>query len=286
MTRSGQLILHVGVPLLVGLVMGLNQARVGEHLSLPLSVFYWTLASLGAWWIFELMTRAVAVLLRPWSPPLIVVLLIGMLLASVPGRAFLYGFADALSAYRVDGTMPRSPPPISLSLTFLGSFVLSWAGFFIFWLGSNLALVYLLGVARFGCKVDRRPLLAEHSSEPLASPATNTPRFMTRVPPHLGQDVLALSAQDHYLEVHTAKGKALIHYTLSEAVSQLNAAGFEGLRVHRSHWVARDALIDVKPGRRGYLVRVSNGLEVPIGTTYIGLLKDSGVIPARHWQAA
>lgn len=287
MTRSGRVILHLGIPLMVGLIMGLNQVRVGEHLTLPVSVFYWIVASLVTWGVFEFVTRGVALVLRPWSPPFLLVLVVGMLIASIPGRTFLYGLADALTAYRTDGTIPRSPSPLAFSWTFVASHLRSWSGFFTFWLGVNVTLVHLMGVCRFGHQVHRAPLVVDELPTAIVERAARpNARFLARTPPHLGSDLLALSAQDHYLEVHTANGSALIHYALSEAVAELAASGVDGLRIHRSHWVARNALVGVASEGRSYLACVSNGLRLPVGTTYIGVLKNAGIIPARTWQAA
>lgn len=53
-----------------------------------------------------------------------------------------------------------------------------------------------------------------------------------------GERVLAVSAEDHYLRVHTPRGEALIHMSLVGAVAMLG----DGFQVHRSHWVAREAI--------------------------------------------
>lgn len=62
------------------------------------------------------------------------------------------------------------------------------------------------------------------------------PLLLQRLPPELGQDVVCVQAQNHYLEVTTRLGKALVLMRLSDAERDL--AVIEGLRVHRSWWVA------------------------------------------------
>lgn len=74
--------------------------------------------------------------------------------------------------------------------------------------------------------------------------------------PLRAEPILALTAEDHYLRVHTPRGEALIHMTLAEAASGLP----RGFQVHRSHWVADTAIRSVGDGR----VELVTGLSVPL----------------------
>ena len=75
-------------------------------------------------------------------------------------------------------------------------------------------------------------------------------------------DVLALQAEDHYVRVHTQLGSELLLMRFSDAISELD--GLAGMRVHRSWWVADDAIVDtVRRARRTILV-LSNSTEVPV----------------------
>lgn len=285
MTRSTQLILHLGIPIVVGFIMGLNQVRLGQHLTLAMSVLFWTTISLGVWTIFEAVTRGVAVVLRPWMPGLLVVLLVAMPIASIPGRSFIYLMVDLFATLRIDGDVPPLPPPYSLSWPFFESHLRSWGGFFTFWGAANLVLVELLGFSRFGFAARKQvpSAMVETNGSPQETlPAKPLPRIVTRIPPQLGTDLLALCAQDHYLKVHTPYGSAMILYSLSEAIEELDSAGLQGLRIHRSHWVARAAVARVVSEGRGYLVHLTNGLELPVGPSYIALLRTAGFIAPRR----
>jgi DNA-binding LytR/AlgR family response regulator len=69
------------------------------------------------------------------------------------------------------------------------------------------------------------------------------PKFLERLPLKLrGAEVWAVEAEDHYLRLHTSKGQDLILMRLADAVAELE--GIEGAQVHRSWWVARDAITD------------------------------------------
>ncbi|MBJ7441891.1 MAG: LytTR family transcriptional regulator, partial [Sphingopyxis sp.] len=46
-------------------------------------------------------------------------------------------------------------------------------------------------------------------------------RFMAHIPSHLGRDLLAVEAVDHYLRIHTRVGSTLIHMRMSDAIEEL-----------------------------------------------------------------
>ena len=68
--------------------------------------------------------------------------------------------------------------------------------------------------------------------------------------------VLAVSSEDHYLRVYTARGEALIHMTLTEAVDLLNG----GFQIHRSHWIHDGAVRDYRKDQ----VELKTGLKLPL----------------------
>ncbi len=88
--------------------------------------------------------------------------------------------------------------------------------------------------------------------------------------------ILALSSEDHYLRVHTDRGQALILMSLSQAIDALGEDA--GLRIHRSHWVARDAVVDSarKDGRLA--VTLANGLILPASRSGRRLLEDARLV--------
>lgn len=88
------------------------------------------------------------------------------------------------------------------------------------------------------------------------------PKFLERVPARLGEDVLALEAEDHYVRVHTPLGSTLILMRFADAVAEMEGA--DGLRTHRSWWVAKSAVRSfVSRGRRMDLV-LEGGLTAPV----------------------
>ncbi len=90
--------------------------------------------------------------------------------------------------------------------------------------------------------------------------------FLDRLPEHLGRHLLHLRMQDHYVEAHTVDGHALILLRFRDALREIG--DLDGRQVHRSHWVARDAVVGTK-SRNGRLTLVlSNGAEVPVSRSH------------------
>lgn len=110
---------------------------------------------------------------------------------------------------------------------------------------------------------------------PAVAAAPAPPRFLERLPPKLrGAEVWAVEAEDHYLRLHTSRGQDLILLRLADAVAELD--GIEGAQVHRSWWVARDAIADVRRGDGRATLTLKDGSEVPVSRTYAKLLREAG----------
>lgn len=109
-----------------------------------------------------------------------------------------------------------------------------------------------------------------------AAPAAGAPpRFLERVPARLrGAAIHAVSSEDHYLRIHTERGSDLILMRLSDAVAELE--GLEGAQVHRSWWVARDAVLGARRGDGRATLTVKGGIEAPVSRRYAPALRKAG----------
>ena len=105
-------------------------------------------------------------------------------------------------------------------------------------------------------------------------PAASQPRFLDRLPPHLGTDLIALEMEDHYVRAHTTLGSELILLRLRDALAELD--GIEGQQVHRSWWVARHAVEDVRRDGRNLRLVLPGGLEAPVARANAATLKEQG----------
>jgi DNA-binding LytR/AlgR family response regulator len=99
------------------------------------------------------------------------------------------------------------------------------------------------------------------------------PKFLARIPLKLrGAELWAVEAEDHYLRLHTSKGQDLILMRLADAVDELE--GVEGAQVHRSWWVARDAITGARRGDGRATLTLKDGCEVPVSRTYARILRE------------
>ncbi len=113
-------------------------------------------------------------------------------------------------------------------------------------------------------------------AETHAAPAGAEPaRFLDRLPARLrGAALYAVEAEDHYLRLHTSKGQDLILMRLGDAVAELE--GLEGAQVHRSWWVARDAVADARRGDGRATLTLTDGARVPVSRAYAKALREGG----------
>jgi DNA-binding LytR/AlgR family response regulator len=99
--------------------------------------------------------------------------------------------------------------------------------------------------------------------------------ILARLPPRLRSATLyAVQAEDHYIRFFTSAGSDLVLLRFSDALRELR--GIKGAQVHRSWWVARDA---VKSSRRddGKLFLVlSDGTKAPVSRSYMRALQVEG----------
>lgn len=86
--------------------------------------------------------------------------------------------------------------------------------------------------------------------------------------------LIAVEAHDHYLKVHTDAGEELVTLRFADALNELAQA--HGWRVHRSWWVAADAVEGVQWRRGAGDIRLVGGLIVPVSRTYAPTLKEAG----------
>ena len=108
------------------------------------------------------------------------------------------------------------------------------------------------------------PALAEPAPE--AVPAAFPAALLSRLPPEIGSDIVALETEDHYLRVHAAGGSALILMRMADATALLDPR--LGLQVHRRWWVAEGAVAGVRTEGQKLSLRLTDDRVVPVGRTF------------------
>jgi len=113
-------------------------------------------------------------------------------------------------------------------------------------------------------------------SQPAAEPVAAPPPILERVPhPQRGR-LSHMSMQDHYVEIVTDKGKVLVLMRLSDAIKE--TTGVAGLQIHRSHWVALEAIKRVERGDGKAVVHMQTGARLPLSRSYFAAAKEAGLL--------
>lgn len=97
-------------------------------------------------------------------------------------------------------------------------------------------------------------------------------------PPGPGPDlpageVICLRMEDHYVRVHTPAGSRLVAGPFERVIAAM--AG-EGMRVHRSWWVARAAVTGVVTDGRNLRLTLRGGLTAPVSRASVAKLREAG----------
>lgn len=121
----------------------------------------------------------------------------------------------------------------------------------------------------------KRPAVsASPATSATASPAA-TAAFSDRLPAKFRAAAIhAVSAEDHYLRVHTSAGETMILMRLADAIREL--AAFDGLQTHRSWWVARSGFADANRDDGKVVLKLKSGAEAPVSRTYLKAVRDAG----------
>ncbi|MCL4708666.1 LytTR family DNA-binding domain-containing protein [bacterium] len=80
-------------------------------------------------------------------------------------------------------------------------------------------------------------------------------------------EILYLSAEEKYVNLHTEKGAYLMRETMTGLEARLDPSKF--VRIHRSYLVNVDFIKELLPESHGdYLARLKNGVELPVSRRY------------------
>ena len=100
-------------------------------------------------------------------------------------------------------------------------------------------------------------------------------RLLHRLDPELRGALWAISVRDHYVDVLTERGTTSLLMRFSDAMAE---AGVAGAQVHRSHWVAWDAVeAPVAEGTRLFL-QLKSGARVPVSKNHRLKLELHGLV--------
>lgn len=266
-------------PLLSALPLGWYGAGIAAQFPFAASMLLWISIGTMSWWLSDLASRGIAKLTSGQTLPVLCLTMgyiVNLLLSSVYNPALLWwmveagivGRTTAIDAYfAVNRNL--------LDLDYLRLLTAAGVPGLFVWLAGNYIFELITGVPRFRV---RSALDAEQalpvSPSPVAEPSfvpPALPRFFQRLSRFPGIDLselLAVEAEDHYIQVHTTRGTELVYYRFGDALEEL--AALDGLRIHRSAWVSRKAVARVESEGRNMHVVVSSGARFKVSLSNRG----------------
>lgn len=124
-----------------------------------------------------------------------------------------------------------------------------------------------------GRDVQTMPAAAEEQDEQPARPP-----ILERLPASRRGRLLYMSMQDHYVDVHTDTGHTLVLMRIADAVAETR--GVDGLRIHRSHWVAREAVVAARRRDGRLHLEMEDGALLPVSRSHLAVVRKAGLADA------
>ena len=104
------------------------------------------------------------------------------------------------------------------------------------------------------------------------------PPFLEKVQGVRAGEVLALQAEEHYVRVfyssQGSEGSELVHYRFGDAVRDMPES--LGTQVHRSWWVADEAVTAAERGTRRWQLKLRSGHSVPVSDSFTKAARERG----------
>lgn len=109
---------------------------------------------------------------------------------------------------------------------------------------------------------------ATEASKPIdaTEPQPTLPPLLLRLPEEERGKIHSVCASDHYVHVNTDRGQSIVFMRFTDAIALLG--DLDGVRVHRSYWVARDAAVAQRRSNGRLFLLLCNGAEVPVSRKY------------------
>ncbi len=104
------------------------------------------------------------------------------------------------------------------------------------------------------------------------------PAILDRVPYDKRGLLVALSVNDHYVDVVTTKGREMVLIRLTDAIKEVG--GTSGLQVHRSHWIALDHVQSAVRHKDGARLTMVTGDVIPVSRANMPAIRETGLLPA------
>lgn len=137
------------------------------------------------------------------------------------------------------------------------------------YVGYSLVMSIVMSAISWAVFRERRTIVLA-----VATPSASA-KFMERLPFRLRDaELYALEAEDHYLRVRTSAGSDLILMRFSDALLELRDV--DGAQTHRSWWVAKAGIADVKRSDGRAVLVLKDGAEAPVSRAQAKVVREKG----------
>ena len=252
---------------LLSIGLALSEPSASDGFGLPARFVFWLAHVSSALILFELAQILVGrIALFGRLPPLLLVVAVGVV------GTFLFAVFNLLLLDRVvylaSGLMDVEPISLPGLIDELRD---SGATSVLFWVLLNSPRLIIIAqqndtdVEGQPGPPDDRQVLPDADSD-MDDAGRHLLDLVSRLPRRIGTDIVAISAELHYLRVYTRSGQALILMSFGRAVQALGV--IPGQRVYRSHWVALAHVLSLESDGDRVLCRLETGLGLPVSRTY------------------
>ena len=141
----------------------------------------------------------------------------------------------------------------------------------------EILALYVLAVAGTVAALRLTGIVERRPSDDMAVGPSSGPRLSDRLPDEFqAADIFRLSGRDHHVEVVTSVGTVTIRKRFADAIQEMDPV--KGYCAHRSHWVAKEAIIRVEREKAKIFLCLVNGDRVPVSRKYKPGLEEAGIL--------
>lgn len=224
-----------------------------QSLTFPILVLYWSVLILSSFFVASMIQELVRPLMRrasSWQRIVAYSIAMGLLFAPL---CYLWTW---LIVPPLDGTL------MAFHWFVINVTLISFAVFAL-----QLILLKKLKLTAFET--------SENGSVPSSAELTARPPLYRRIDAADPGPILRIEAMNHYVTVVTPQAEYQLRLRFADAVEQMDGA--DGVVTHRSHWVARDAVVGVQRENGRLFLRLKDRTLVPVSRKYRATLDEAGL---------
>ena len=224
-------------------------------------IIHWWQLLMGAYLMIRPAIYLLIRLARLTELPARSVMLWGVVVASVP-LAWIWRTVGQDEFRELDGYAGLLPFSLLCSLAVMG--VSQWA--------DAADLRFRKRLQKAPGPTNSRPAVTGAGEETHAA----EPALRSRLSDSFTGPILALQSEDHYVRVHGENASELILIRLRDAIAEMD--GVDGVQVHRSWWIARDAVASAELSGRSWAITLTNGEIAPVARDSVEKLQSQGLL--------